>query len=192
MDPTPAIPHTFYGAKGGQGTTVTAAATAVVHAQAGRRTLLIDAAEHHDTFAVLGVPEPAEPSAIVSVLPALDVVAVDDLAEPVATEAYDIVVIDAGRRPHCDVSHTTLVTRSCYLALRRALAIPSVADDVILLEEPGRALRRDDIEAVLGRPVAATIAVDPAVARTIDAGLLAARLPATFQRAVTHARCTAG
>ena len=48
----------YFAAKGGQGTTVIAASVALTHAKTGRRTLLIDAAEHHDTYAALGCPEP--------------------------------------------------------------------------------------------------------------------------------------
>jgi cellulose biosynthesis protein BcsQ len=187
MTDTAAIPHVFYGAKGGQGTTVTAAATAVAHARAGRRTLLIDAAEHNDTYAALGVAEPVDPDVPVSALPLLDIVTVEDVADPMAHDGYDEIVIDAGRLPGDGPAHTTLVTRSCYLALRRALAVP-MPDDVILIAEPGRALGPDDVQAVLGRPVVATIPVDPAVARTVDAGLLSARLPPVLRRAIEPTR----
>ncbi len=54
--------HTFFAAKGGQGTTVTAAVVALMYARAGRSTLLVDAAETHDSHAVLGLAEPAEPA----------------------------------------------------------------------------------------------------------------------------------
>ena len=47
----------------------------------------------------------------------------------------------------------------------------------MLVAEPGRALRVPDIERAIGVPVVATISHDPAVARAVDAGLLAARLP---------------
>ena len=70
-----------------------------------------------------------------------------------------------------------LVTRACYLALRRAVATPWRPDGVVLVAEPGRALHGPDIERAVGVPVVATISHDPAVARAVDAGLLAARLP---------------
>ena len=73
--------------------------------------------------------------------------------------------------------HSFLVIRPCYLALRRATSVAKNADGVILLTEPGRALTRRDVESVLQVSVVAEIPVDPAVARAVDAGLLASRLP---------------
>ena len=55
---------------------------------------------------------------------------------------------------------------------------------VILLTEPGRALRRSDIETALNLPVAAELTIDPAVARAVDAGLLTTRLPAGAARSL--------
>lgn len=80
-----------------------------------------------------------------------------------------------------------LVTRPCYLALRRAVAMPLRPSAVVLVSEPGRALDRCDIETVLGAPVAAEVAVDPAVARAVDAGLMASRLPRGLQRSLRDA-----
>lgn len=75
-----------------------------------------------------------------------------------------------------------LVTRACYLALRRAVSAPIRPTGVVLVAEPGRALRATDVEAAVGAPVVATVAVDPAVARAVDAGLLTARLPRLMER----------
>jgi hypothetical protein len=71
------------------------------------------------------------------------------------------------------------VLRPCYLALRKATACPVRPDEVIMLDELGRALSADDIAAVTGAPVTATVEVHPQVARATDAGLLVARPPAT-------------
>ena len=76
-----------------------------------------------------------------------------------------------------------LVLRPCYLALRRAVAAPRPTA-VVLITEPDRSLSSGDIEDVLGVPVATEIALDPAVARAVDAGLLGARLPRHFTRAM--------
>lgn len=75
---------------------------------------------------------------------------------------------------------STLVTRLCYLALARAMEQP-VPDDVIVVAEPDRALRVDDVKAALRVPVAA-VRCDPAVARAVDSGLLVGRLPRALQR----------
>lgn len=80
-----------------------------------------------------------------------------------------------------------LVTRPCYLALRRAVRLPVRPTGVVLVDEPGRALDRADVEAVVGVPVTATVACDPSVARAVDAGLLATRLPRGLQRALRTA-----
>jgi MinD-like ATPase involved in chromosome partitioning or flagellar assembly len=80
-----------------------------------------------------------------------------------------------------------LVLRPCYLALRRALAAPIRPSAVVLVNEPGRALTRRDIEEVLGVPVRAEVDYDPAIARAVDAGLLAGRVPRTLERALREA-----
>lgn len=80
-----------------------------------------------------------------------------------------------------------LVLRPCYLSLRRAVAAPVRPSGVVLVHEAGRALGRRDIEEVLGVPVRASVAVDPAVARAVDAGLLTSRLPRGLERALRHA-----
>ena len=102
------------------------------------------------------------------------------------------VVVDAGStgdvRPEllAAADHTLLVTRPCYLALRAGVRLPVRPTGVVLIDEPGRALGADDIEAGLGAPVVATLLIDPAVARAVDAGLLAAHLPSGFRRAFTQ------
>lgn len=70
-----------------------------------------------------------------------------------------------------------LVIRPCYLALRRAAASTPSPTGVIVVHEPGRALRADDIAATVHAPVVAEIELDPAISRSVDAGLLAARMP---------------
>lgn len=84
-------------------------------------------------------------------------------------------------------THSLLVTRACYLALRRAADPPLRPSGVVLVTEPGRALDRTDVEQVVGAPVRAEVAIDPAVARAVDAGLLASRLPRGLERALRRA-----
>lgn len=81
-------------------------------------------------------------------------------------------------------SVSLLVIRPCYLALRRAVAMPLRPTGVVLVDEPGRALDRSDVESVVGVPVVATIGVDAGVARAVDAGLLLARLPRNLRRSL--------
>lgn len=75
-----------------------------------------------------------------------------------------------------------LVVRSCYLALRRCVAAKLRADEVVLVEEVGRALTPRDVEEVIGVPVRVRVPVDPAVARAVDAGLLPSRRPRSLRR----------
>lgn len=77
---------------------------------------------------------------------------------------------------------SVLVTRACYLALRRAARQGIDADGVVVLTEPGRSLTCGDVGEVLGLPVIGVVEADPAVSRALDAGTLARRLPASLRR----------
>ena len=90
----------------------------------------------------------------------------------------------AGLAVAAGASVSLLVLRPCYLALRRALAAPVRPSGVVLVTEPRRALGRRDVEDVLGVPVRAEISLDDGVARAVDAGLLARRVPRLLERAL--------
>ena len=75
-----------------------------------------------------------------------------------------------------------LVVRECFLNLRAAQANLVTPTAVIVVKEPGRHLGRADVEAVTGAPVVAQVAVDPSIARSLDAGLASARLPRSLLR----------
>jgi hypothetical protein len=97
------------------------------------------------------------------------------------------VVIDAGTGPpplalQGGGIRSLLVTRNCYLALRRASSSDCRPDGIVLVTEPGRQLRRRDVEHACGAPVVASVGLDPAISRMVDAGLLTARLPRAFAR----------
>jgi hypothetical protein len=101
------------------------------------------------------------------------------------------VVVDggvAGRDPLTDAftraGVSLLVTRPCYLSLRRAARQPVPADGVVLVADAGRALDRRDVEQVLGLPVLCTVQVDPVVSRAVDAGVLVTRLPKVLERSL--------
>jgi hypothetical protein len=79
---------------------------------------------------------------------------------------------------------TILVTRACYLALRRALRHEARPDGVVLVREQGRALDAGDVARVLHAPVLAKLDVDPVIARVVDAGLLGAKPPRGLTRAL--------
>ena len=77
-----------------------------------------------------------------------------------------------------------LVTRPCYLALRRAVRCAVRPTGVVLVDEPGHGLTQRDVEHALGVPVEAVVSIDPTVSRAVDAGLLSTRLPRVMTRAL--------
>ena len=83
-----------------------------------------------------------------------------------------------------EVGRTTLVLRPCYLALRRAMKVTAHVDGVVVVNEPERALDATDVERLLGARVLASLDVEPAVARAVDAGLLVQRRHRGILRAV--------
>lgn len=89
-------------------------------------------------------------------------------------------------------SDSLLVVRECFLNLRAVQRCDLAATGVVVLNEPRRHLGRADVESVTSAPVVAQIAVDPSIARSIDAGLLSSRLPRgllrTMSRVFDHAR----
>lgn len=112
---------------------------------------------------------------------------VDELATILAGmgEDYEIVV-DAGTAGvsedrqlvealFASQGRSFLVIRPCYLALRKAVFAKTKATGLIVLAEAGRALSSDDVSHALDIPVIATVPVDPAIARSVDAGLLVHR-----------------
>lgn len=203
-----------WSAKGGSGTTVVSAALALVLSHR-HPALLVDLAG--DSPAALGLAEPSGPgvadwlassTADAAALHRLAVTATDalqllprgttavghdrlaDLVEALA--GHIEVVIDAGTGvpPPALVAaatHNLLVTRPCYLALRRAVAMGVQPSGIVLVGEPGRALTARDVERSLGAPVVAELQYDPAVARAVDAGLLAARLPRSLAHSLRSA-----
>lgn len=99
------------------------------------------------------------------------------------------VTVDVGTRvpPEQLISRadrSLLVTRPCYLSVRRAVRSQTRPTGVILVDEPGHGLRQRDIEHALGVPVEAVVSLDPSVSRAVDAGLLASRLPRVMTRAL--------
>ena len=77
-----------------------------------------------------------------------------------------------------------LVVRECFLNLRAAQQSSLTPTGVVVLKEPGRCLGRSDVESVTGAPVVAECAVDPAVARALDAGVARVRLPRQLVRSL--------
>ena len=205
----------FISSKGGNGTTVTASSFALLSAQRGTPTILIDLCG--DVPAAIGLAEPSGPGIndwlsetnsqpfatfLAEFTPADDNLIVLHRGssyvegEPRWAEFADVlrstshnVVIDAGTtfvpdQVRLAMACTTLVTKSCYLSLRRAtnMARPT---NVIVVKEEARALTSKDISHVLGVPVVAEIPYQAAISRSVDAGLLASRCQQHFGEYLT-------
>jgi hypothetical protein len=99
---------------------------------------------------------------------------------PVPTFADLGAAADPASRALLEVSDVgVMVVRGCYLTLRRAVAAPGLAatHGIVLVDEPGRSLGAREVADVLGRPVLARVPVRTAIARAVDAGVIASRLP---------------
>ena len=105
------------------------------------------------------------------------------------------VVIDCGLVPDsplgtavaAESTLSLLVVRPCYLALRRAAAAPVRPSAVVVIEEADRSLRPRDVEAILDAPVRAVVPWRGPIARAVDAGFLARRVPLDLARALRGA-----
>ena len=127
-------------------------------------------------------------------LGALAPVVVVDAGVPLTTTAAHIAARPESppdQLPHGehlrDAGSSLFVTRACYLSLRRAMRIGVDADGVVLVTEPGRTLGRRDVADLLGLPVVGVVEDDPAIARAVDAGTLARRLPGSLARGLRRA-----
>ena len=215
----------YWSVKGGVGTSVVAAATAIRLASEDRDATLVDLCG--DQPALLGMAAgamPAEPG-IGDWVAAGDGVAADAIGRlledvapglrllrrgtqpPTAGEASEgedqrprlllalevlaragPVVVDAGLDPAGlrsavgDPHRPVCVLRSCYLALTRAQQVAGPYERVVLVEEPGRALRARDVSAAVGASHVERVAWDPRVARSVDAGTIVSMLPPPLRR----------
>lgn len=193
-----------WAAKGGSGTTVVACALALGWPPSQPVTL-VDLAG--DCAIALGLNEAAGPGVIdwlasptarppdlarlavvvrdeVRLIPRGLAITPDDQWPRLATALVPTgnVVVDAGtgcppQALHDAAEQSLLVTRPCFMAIRRAQQSTLRPTGIVLVDEPGRALTSSDVERALGAPVVAEVRLDPAVARAVDAGLLIARLP---------------
>lgn len=200
----------FTSPKGGTGTTVTAAAHALLSARRGVRTVLVDLCG--DIPATLGMPEPNGPGVNDWLGDAHDptpasllsrgtetetnllvvhrgrqfvdgVPAWNELARFISTSPHQ-VVIDAGAGTvpadlHGTEATVATVVRPCYLALRRAIALPRPVHTYIVKED-GRALTVNDVVQVLGAGTHSVVPHSAAIARAVDAGLLPSRVEQLF------------
>jgi hypothetical protein len=102
----------------------------------------------------------------------------------------ELTVVDAGSGhiPQLINNATTslLVIRPCYLALRKAAHLSVKPHGIVLINEPGRSLGKRDVESVVGAPVLVELPLDRTIARCVDAGLLASRIPTMLSQHLAH------
>ncbi len=191
----------YVGAKGGVGTTTTAIMTASGAARAQREVVLVDLTGDIAIALGLsptlpGVADWARAQDLS--LGAVDALQVE-LNDRVALLARgkgdldsarlatlwsllcgkpQLVVIDAGRGGAAidlvdDQSvRKVMVVTACYSAVYQAARLENRVDEMVVISDATRALTVADVEGGVGRPAGAAIAMDPAIARWGDAGLL--------------------
>ena len=79
-----------------------------------------------------------------------------------------------------------LVTRPCYLALRRSVDLETAFSGVIVVNEPDRVLTSRDVESVLKLKCVAEIPCTSEISRRVDSGLLKSRLPMALQSVLSQ------
>lgn len=208
----------YWAAKGGSGATVLAAAHAVAVAQSRPTVLVdldgdlpaalgvADPATGVGEWAAAGAAVPADAFERISVEVAPNLRLVGRGHGPLSVARAAVlagllsamprtVIVDCGTRPGAvaqtvarSADRSILVTRACYLALRRCQHSPLAPTEVALVRESQRALEPADLEAAIGAPIRLQVAVDPNVARAVDAGLLVSRPPRSLRRAFDPAR----
>jgi hypothetical protein len=163
---------TLAGVRGGQGTSTTAAALALFAARHTDRVELV-AHDLDTTAALVGIPTPPDPEHGAAITEQLTL-------RSVPSQTAAVVITDAGllrglaERPEGLL--LAVLRGPCYLSLRGAVTGPApTADGMIVVREHGRSLTRRDVTDVTGIPTVAETLATPAVARTIDAGVLTAR-----------------
>lgn len=123
---------------------------------------------------------------------------VDDLVAALAADRRHIVV-DGGvigtrqesssldllkHRLLAEAGRSVLVTRACYLGLRRAANVAQRIDVVVLVREAGRELDRGDIARSLSVDHVVEVDYDPMLSRLVDSGRLVDRSHRVIDRAL--------
>jgi hypothetical protein len=167
--------------KGGSGTSTVVAATALVLSETGTVAIVGDDGDLPALFGCGGDPGLDE----YKLGPAEDFTLAPGITW--TSTAADIDRFDhvISTRERLHDSEAVIVVRGCYLALRRAVRTDVLTySGAVFVDEGGRALGAHDVANVLGVPVLSSVSIRASVARTIDAGVLATRLPAELRRPV--------
>lgn len=186
----------LYGSKGGVQTSTVAALTALSH---DGDVVLIDLAgdqhtimglTHDDRICHLRLAEATELKPRLRLLRTTESF-VGPLIAEADIDAVDLVVVDHGvvKRDRTMVvkgAHIVVV-QACYLSVRRAVQAGRWDGWILTNTETGRTLTDRDVMHAMGSPPLLTLPHSPAIARCLDAGLLATRaIPSTFTRQLTN------
>ncbi len=79
-----------------------------------------------------------------------------------------------------EAERAVLVTRACFLGIQAAMRGPR-PDEIVLINEPGRALGRCQIADSIKAPVSVLVPWDQSVSRAVDSGELLSRLPRSLR-----------
>ena len=83
----------------------------------------------------------------------------------------------AGAHDDAELVQLTVLRGPCYLSLRASVDVARRgADGIVIVRESGRSLTKRDVATVTGLEVVAETQASPAVARSIDAGVLPASI----------------
>ena len=161
------------GARGGQGTSTTAAALGLLAARRGHRAELIT--DTLDTMrALLGLPAAAAEANTVDVAPGFTL-------RSAPSGSAELVITDTGAladtHGDAELVQLAVLRGPCYLSLRATVDLARRGiNAIVIVREPGRSLTRQDVAAVTNLEVVAETQASPAVARAIDAGVLPASI----------------
>ena len=202
----------FMSSKGGNCTTVTASAYALVMGDRGMKTIFIDLCG--DAPSVLGLAEstsagindwlgensPTDASGLLQLgTPVTENVMLvhrgsrfvegeprwQALADFISQSTFNIV-IDAGTG-FLPPELTAVITEVTMVLKPCYLSLRRATqqqrpNNVVVITEEGRALTVSDVSHVIGVPVFAQVPYEAAISRAVDAGLLVSRAPSLFQR----------
>lgn len=183
----------FVGAKHGAGTTTAVALYAIQYASPTKLVTAVDnTLDPGDLEVMLGLDGPGSP---IRGTPGLRTFApVRDGFSSLGDDS-ELILIDSGVEPAPllgppgwpDAERLLVVTNS-YMVLRRAQRMVAAEsfDSLVLIDHPGSALDIRDVEAVLGLTAVTRIPWSSTISRSIDAGMLALRLPKDATQALAR------
>lgn len=171
----------FYGSKGGVQTSTIAALTALSH---DAQVVLVDLPG--DQLTIMGMaclPEPERHVSLADGIPInphvmlvrTDIAFVSNVMVEASVAGYDLVVVDHGVAPleRRELGGThIIVVQPDYLSVRRAVQRQPYDEWILTNPQTARGLSARDVINAMGSMPISEVAYEPAIARSLDAGLL--------------------